>query len=221
MPVKIPKPHIEPLRKLVSMDVAARTRLINAIQAAKAVLDPADLIAQVTNQANLDPSLVNSIIWMLVSMYRAADGDPRQFASDAVDAARAELHELKKDAEEWTAFTRDLETLLACDQSLGVTAKVLSVRREYGNVFCTARILTDIRPVFGPDPSRTPLAAAIVHTLHIAHHEGDSHEDFYVALDCEDLRKLRDQIERAVKKEASLKAVIQETPMKYLASGDQ
>ncbi len=220
MAVKIPKAHKEPLRKLACLDAAARTRLITAMQGAKAVLDPDDLIAQVTKQADLDPSLVDSIIWMLVSMYRNADGDPRQFASDAVDAAKGELEELKKDKEEWAAFTRDLAALLACDESLGVTAKVLSVRREYGNVFCSARILTDIRPVFGPDPSRTPLAAAIVHTLHIAHHEGDSHEDFYVALDAEDLRKLRDQIERAVKKEASLKVIIQETPMKYLTSED-
>lgn len=220
MAVKIPKTYKEPLRKLAGMDAAARARLIKAIQAAKAFLDPDDFIAQVKQEANVDPSSVGSIIWMLVSMYRVADGDPRQFASEVVDAAREELQELKKGAEEWAAFTRDLETLLASDQSLGVTAKVLGVRREYGNVFCIARILTDIRPVFGPDPARTPLAAAIVHTLRITHHAGESHEEFYVALDSEDLRKLRDQIDRAVKKEASLKAVIQETPMTYLTSGD-
>lgn len=220
MAVKIPKAYKEPLRKLASMGAPARARLVAAIQAAKAVLDPDDFIAQVKEATDVDPSSVGSIIWMLVSMYRVADGDPRQFASDAVDAAKEELQELKKDAEEWAAFTRDLATLLACDESLGVTAKVLSVRREYGNVFCSARILTDIRPVFGPDPSRTPLAAAIVRTLHIAHHAGDSHEDFYVALDADDLRKLGDQIDRAVKKEASLKAVIQDTPITYLASGD-
>lgn len=220
MAVKIPKTHHEPLRKMAAMDDAARSRLVTAMQTAKAVLNPEDLIAQVTRETELDHALADSITWMLVSMYRAADGDPRKFAGDVVEAAREALPELKKNAEEWTAFTRDLAALLGCDESLGVTAKVLSVRREYGNVYCSARILTDVRPVFGPDPARAPLAAAIIHMLHISHHEGDSREDFYVALDAEDLRKLRDQVDRALKKEASLKSVIQATKMKYLASED-
>ncbi len=218
MAVKIPKTHKEPLRKLAGMDAASRARLIAAIQAANAALDPDDLIAQVKQEAGVDPSSAGSIISMLVSMYRAADGNPHQFASDAVDAAKEELEGPKKDAEEWAAFTNDLATLLGLDGSLGVTAKVVDVRYEYGSVFCSARILTDIRPVFGSDPARSPLAAAIVHTLRITHHAGESHEDFYVALDAEDLRKLRDQIDRAVKKESSLKAIIEKTPMKYLDS---
>lgn len=220
MAVRIPKAHKEPLRKLAGMDAPARARLIAAIQGARAVLDPEDFIAQVKEAGGVDPSSVGSIIWMLVSLYRAADGAPHQFAGDAVDAAKAELQDLSMNDEEWTALTHDLETLLSCHGSLGVTAKVISVRREYGNVFCTARIMTDIRPVYGPDPSRAPLAAAIVHMLRISHHAGDSHEDFYVALDAEDLRKLRDQIDRAMKKEASLKAVIETTPVKFLALED-
>jgi hypothetical protein len=216
MPIKIPKAHEEPLRELARMDPARRQRLVQAIRSAKAVLDPKDLISLVEHAMDLDGKAVSAIVWMLISMYRAADGAPGGFAKNVGDTARGLFKGPEAETVDWAKLSDDISTVLACHESLGVTAKVLDVRREYANVFCSARILTDVRPVFGPDPTQTPLAAAIVHTVRIAHHTGDSHEDFYVALDSADLRSLRDQIERALKKEASLKGVLGATSLKYL-----
>jgi len=198
MAVKIPIAHREPLRKLAIMSAQSRSELVAAIQDARAVLQPDELIEQVSKAAKLDESVVSPIIWMLISMYRVADGKAHQFAIDTVNAAKETL-ELRTESQPWDTLAYDLETILSANEPLGVTAKVLSVRTEYENVFCTARILTDIRPVFGPDTAQAPLAAAIVHTLHIEHHTGNSHKDFYVAMDDVDLRKLQVLIDRAVK----------------------
>jgi hypothetical protein len=213
MAVKIPKSQLVPLPKLATMDAATRTQLVHAMQSATAVLDPDHLLRQLTATTKLEPTSLESIIRMLTSMYRAANGDPKTFAAEAADATKRVF---ESESIDWAAFGRDLAALLACDDSLGLTAKTWSVRLEYPNVFCSDRILTDIRPVFGRDAAQPPLAAAIIHTLRITHHAAESHEDFYVTLDAADLRKLRDQVDRAFEKESSLKAFVETTQIKYL-----
>lgn len=87
---------------------------------------------------------------------------------------------------------------------------------DYDRVFRDARILTDIRPVFGMDPTAGPLAGIVIHTLRIDYHEAGDHPSFHVALDTGDLRRPWELVERAIKKEASLKTEIEKTSMKYL-----
>jgi hypothetical protein len=78
-----------------------------------------------------------------------------------------------------------------------------------------ARILTDIRPVFGAtdDP---PIAAVVVHTLRLSFFEDNESKEFFISLDAEDLRTLRDQLDRASSKAESLKEVIDKTGIDYV-----
>ncbi len=213
MPVRIPKAHEGPLRELMTMESDMRGGFLEAIRSAKPVIDPSELISVVTSTTQIPEKSVTSIVWMLISMYRAPESSRKGFAAQVVDAAR-DLADT--DDVDWAGFQSDLEQLLGCDESLGVTAKVTDVRREYGHVYCSARILTDIRPVFGEDPTQAPLAGAIVHTLRVTYHETSGHKDFHVALDASDLRELRTLVDRATKKEASLKGEIAKTEMQYL-----
>ncbi len=213
MAVRIPKTHEGPLRDLMTMEPEARNGLIEAIRSAAPVIDPSKLIGLVAGATQIPEKTVAPIVWMLTSMYSASESSRKGFARQVVDAAR-DLG--KPDDVDFEAFQRDLEQLLRCDDSLGVTAKVAEVRREYGHVYCSARILTDIRPVFGEDPAQAPLAGAIVHTLRVTYHETSGHKDFHVALDAADLRELRTLVDRAIKKETSLKGEIAKTGMQYL-----
>lgn len=213
MQIRIPKGYDEPLRRLSAMSGQQRHRLVAAIRNSEAVLDPDGLIQQVKAQVSIDEKTVESIVWLLISMVRAAEGSPDTFAREVVRAAKESLS--LKDADS-AAFEKDLIQLLTSNESLGVTAKVAVLRGEFGRVFCDGRILTDIRPVFGADASMAPRAAAIVHTLRITYHEGDAHNEFFVALDTDDLRQLRSLIDRAIKKEASLVAEVKKTTMRIL-----
>lgn len=213
MQIRIPKGYDEPLRRLWAMSGEQRLRLVAAIRNAKATLHPDDLIKKVTAEAAIDEKTVESIVWLLISMVRAAEGSPDTFAREVVRAAKEQLSLTDADSD---AFEKDLAQLLTSNESLGVTAKVAVLRGEFGRVFCDGRILTDIRPVFGADASMVPLAAAIVHSLRITYHEGDAHNEFFVALDTDDLRQLRALIDRAIKKEASLVAEVKKTTMRIL-----
>lgn len=98
-------------------------------------------------------------------------------------------------------------------KQLFYASKVNGLLTEYGNLFLRARIVTDIRPVFGIRPEEAPEAGVIIHNLHIhyqAHSEGD-HKDFYIALDSKDIQILKAALERAEAKEKSLQQLYEKT----------
>lgn len=101
-------------------------------------------------------------------------------------------------------------------ESLSVPQKVISVLRDHEYMFCKARIITDIRPVFGSDIEQGPTAAVIVHMLKISYHEGDDIKDFYLAMDTGDIQSLRDILDRADAKAKILKPVLENAKVPYL-----
>lgn len=114
--------------------------------------------------------------------------------------------ELKLSDEAEISFSSHIKTLLSID-SLTLAAKTLGLRTEYQKSFCDVRILTDIRPIFGTQINN-PVGAFVGHTLKIEYHEGGEHKDFYVALDHEELGKVRRALDRAESKAAVLKSII-------------
>lgn len=108
-----------------------------------------------------------------------------------------------------------LMELLKVDDSLGVTAKARDVMTEHDHIFCKARILSDIRPVFSDEPDRAS-GAVIIHHLKIGYHQDHKHRDFYVALDTNDLAALKETIARAEKKSAALEAILKQSKVPYL-----
>ena len=97
--------------------------------------------------------------------------------------------------------------------SIQVVAKAYDVLTEHGCTFSSARVLTDVRPVFGEDVEQAPGSAVIVHMLNIDH---GAEENFVVALDITDIQKLIEILERAKKKAESLKSVIASTGVIYI-----
>ena len=105
------------------------------------------------------------------------------------------------------AFKRSLSDLLTADVfSIGTKARALM--QEHERTFCRARILTDIRPVFGAEVRESPKAVVVVHTLRISYHEGSELKDFYLSLDSDDIETLREVLERADSKAKTLESVL-------------
>jgi len=217
MAITIPDSHKGPLKKLALMPPKRRKSLIRALQKAPKLLHVHGLTSRVSEQSGLDENDVSAWIRMLASMYLAFAVLDESFANRVAEAAEGLVRdESPKRRLDRKRFAADLIELLSCHSSLGVTAKALDVRSEYGSVFHSARIITDIRPVFGPDVEGSPLAAAVVHTLRITYRERDSDKDFYVALDARDLHDLRSLVDRATEKEVSLRSQLEKTDMDYL-----
>jgi hypothetical protein len=108
---------------------------------------------------------------------------------------------------------KNLSRILS-DSSLVVAAKALSVATDCPRLFTSARILSDIRPIFGDEASQAPLGAVITHTLRVTYAETGTEKEFFVSLDSRDLATLQDQIKRALQKDSSLRAFVEKSKLK-------
>lgn len=115
------------------------------------------------------------------------------------------------------AFKERLLFLLSNTQ-IYYASKTRELATEYGNVYISSRIVSDIRPVFGMDLDESPKGGIIIHNLHIhykADEEGD-HKDIFLALDSYDIQFLKNIIMRAEKKENALKAILEKSGLANL-----
>ena len=101
-------------------------------------------------------------------------------------------------------------------EELKVVAKAHNVLLEHQCTFSSARIVSDIRPVFGGDVSATPDAAVIVHMLNIIYLHSRRKDSFTLALDEKDIDDLIKVLERARTKGKTLQEVINATGIKYI-----
>jgi hypothetical protein len=108
--------------------------------------------------------------------------------------------------EERVQFEMRLDRLLKIHAVI-LAAKVQRLRLEYPKTFHDAMILTDMRPVFDNTEDR-PVGCVISQTLRIAYHEDGEYKEFHVVLDADDVQAMKEIIQRAETKVASLRATL-------------
>ncbi|HMJ03891.1 MAG TPA: hypothetical protein VK506_13190 [Conexibacter sp.] len=100
--------------------------------------------------------------------------------------------------------------------ALATTAIAIDLQTQHHRNFQGARIFTDLRPVFQEDVDESPSGAVIVETLQIQTWDRDGdRETLFCALDETDLLELRDVVERALKKVATLKRMLDDQGLPY------
>lgn len=95
-------------------------------------------------------------------------------------------------------------TQLLSSPPLAITAKAYDLLTENDTNFQSARVITDIRPVFA-DTSDKPTVALIVHSLRLRVGAYQQLREIYVALDEVDLSRLQDTLARAQTKASTLR----------------
>jgi len=217
--LKIPKRFEQPLSDLIQLPRDTRQQLVEAVRTERGSREPNELAAVASPTTSLDEERMSEIIQMLVSLYVVKENSSlAEVVDDICIAAESSGNEqLRPQDGDWPAFKEDLTALLSADDSLGAIAKAQYLEREHPYVFCTARAVTDIRPVFKQVLRETP-AGMLVHTLKITYHEGDHADtkDFFVALDPRKLKELRRILDRAVEKENALKEFMSSSGMEQL-----
>jgi hypothetical protein len=165
-----------------------------------------------------DTKAINDALAPLYRSMRGGDIEPSQYAKDIADSIREESRDdaaWAQSEEQLTQFKERLIRLLTAP-SLQLIAKAHDVLLEHAQTFSSARILSDIRPVFGDNVEDPPVAAVVVHMLNLAYYQADERREFVVALDTKDIQDLLDICERAKKKTDRLRSVIASTDMTYI-----
>jgi hypothetical protein len=184
-----------------------------------------DLAEQIFSPELLSWDLTKGAILVLVSIYRTVDhrGESKErFLDQDVLPSLESAKVLSEDnrEEEWTKLRRFLLSALSCERSLGTAAKAGPVQTDHDHIFCEARILTDLRPIYHVEVSEDPTAATVIHMLKITHRDNYSHRyDTFFALDSNDLAALQQTIKRATQKEETLRNIMKDTGVVVLKAG--
>jgi hypothetical protein len=207
------------MAKIISLPDDSIEELSEALSKLAPSVDIKGIASEVSgNVRSVSREDVSRIVRTIVSLYVARSHPESSTASvdDFVEGiwealGRSERKELQVPPGEKEHIKARLKRLLDFD-ALNVASKAMNLRHEHERVFCTGRILTDARPVYGSDPKAPPKAAVITHTLKIAYHEGsDEVKEIYVVMGASDIKELRALLDRAESKSTSLRALFDST----------
>jgi len=185
--------------------------LHNALQIASPSLETSELGAQIAKEVpGVSSGDIESILDAVASLYTLRDFfgyDPNTLAEELSEIIRED-----EAFEEYSASARDeliarIRKLLSRGGVLEVVAKAKDLTTTHAKTFVSARIVSDLRPIFADDVTQEPSAISIVHTLKLVYHEGLQHNEFFVALRAADVDNLKKLLDRTVTKSQTLHAM--------------
>lgn len=223
--LRIPDRHKNGLLKLVGLSDNSIKRLTSAIEGLRPKLFPEDLSVEIAIKVpEVLPDDIIEIIKVLVSLLYSGfhhEIPPEELAHDVIEAmGESGIKELQLPPAKQESLRQRLVKLFTIE-SLLIVSKALTVLQSNENTFCGARIVTDVRPVFGSDPGIAPNAAVIVHSLNLNYHHDGQLKDFYIAMDTADIKTLRDVLDRADSKTQSLESILKKSGVTYLDPQDR
>jgi hypothetical protein len=215
----IPEKYKNGVVKLLELSEDSFRQIISAFEGVGPKLFPDDLSSQVISKIKgVSSEDLSEMIATLMSLssYRIYDDSTAEELADQVVQAATEAGLPIKSNKERIAFKDRLIKFFELN-TLYVSAKALGILQSNENLFCTARILTDIRPVFGSDPKVAPTAAVMVHMLDLSYHKKTGEvQHLYIAMDSLDIETLREALDRAEMKTESLKPLIKKAGVEFL-----
>lgn len=213
MSLMIPKeyaPGLAALAALSDSEVFSFTKVLSEIP--DTAHRPKEIAAFVAGRLpEFLPDKVDELVRALHSLYQAraaTEGLIDQFVDDLADAvASSGTQELASVTADRSHFVEKMHKLLSID-GLSFLAKTNLLKAEHERLFHDAKILTDLRPVFHA-PDEAPVDMIVEYTLKIIFHDGTRHHrEIYMAIDAEDIARLKKAIDRAEKKAISLKSLV-------------
>jgi hypothetical protein len=220
MALEIPKDDAGAIAVMRALPSAALEKFISALKDAPPISSPREMAEHISK---LVPSLaveqLTTVLNTLYTLYhiRELSGvESEMFLNDLMRAIKdsPEMRDVAK-GKDLSRLRTLLERLLGIE-ALSVVSKAARLLRDGERLYCGAKVLSDIRPVFGSDPAIKPLGAVLTHTLKVGYHEGSDHREFHVVLDSNDLASLEEAVQRARAKDATLRSVLKSTGLTNL-----
>jgi hypothetical protein len=216
MALNIPEDRIQAIRKIVALSDASAGELEEALKSSEFTPDSDAMAEQIRERVNTIPfDELKDITDALYGLYwvREFSGVSQpQFLSDVIASVRNNT-ELAIDIKAIPSIKTRFKRLLSIE-SLSIISKAIGLQRDGERIYCEAKIISDIRPVFTKDPKHRPVGAVLGHTLKISYHDGTAgHKDFFVVMDRIDLENLKKVVDRAHAKCEALAELLAEVDL--------
>lgn len=213
MPIQIPSRYIPTLNLVRNLHASAVSELVSALESSTISSYPEEMTDRIASSVpNIQREQLEKIVELLYTLYHvreASEVNRNTFLRELVESIREQATP-KISEEELSRIQKRFKHLLSI-KTLESISKAIGLQRDEERLYCSAKILSDIRPVFGEDVKSRPVAATITHSLKISYHENGDHKNFYVVLDEFDLDALEKIIKRAKLKADTLSAVLSDS----------
>jgi uncharacterized protein (DUF1778 family) len=220
--ITVPESAYPAIQSLVNLSAEDFKILLKALEQAKPAAAPHLFWKHVAEHApTISTSTIKMIVNELFSMHLALEDLPistEQFAKFLSDDVFSEQKFPIAEADRDVLKDR-LTKLFELKASLRLTAKASDILTDAQHLFYTAKMLTDIRPVFDEE-GKVIEAAVIVHNLMIHYGDAGDHKNFFVHLDTNDVKELRVVLDRAEEKAKALRSLLQRSEVSYLDVGE-
>lgn len=220
MALQIPKRQRPGLIHLAKLPDPLLEQVTTAIATEPPTPDPEEMAKHIASKLELDFAELKSLIETIYTLNFVAEFSgvsQGRFLNDLVQSLRTEEFE-----EIGTLGSGDLRARFKAVleiQNAALLAKALTLQRDGERLYCEAKILTDVRPVFREDVAEKPTGAVITHSLKLGYHERrGEHSELYVVLESADLDALEGVIKRAKAKEATLRKTLDDAGIVDLTS---
>jgi hypothetical protein len=205
--LRVPEQNYPALRELKGLSPDERKLMIKMLKEGTPTLSLESLTRGLADSSGIAHERARRIVDFLVSLNGAREfldlevGEfVKQFQTAIEDAGQEDLR-----PDDWDEFSDTIRSALSGDGALALSAKAIFLLRDHNNIFASARVMTDLRPIFRSDVAIEPAAFLAVHTLKLSYDTSSGVDDFYVAMDRTDVTKMIDLLQRALEKEASLR----------------
>lgn len=179
------------------------------------ILLPDRLLDELKKQLSEDEAelLLSQVLWlsMLVRVSESKSVDVMKALRDAVDSPDRQA--------EWDSIAVSMQGLID-STPIRLVTKAMELSYDYANLLRKARIITDLRPLFDDEGEKVE-GGVVTHTLRVAYLSDDGGHEVSLALDLQDVKKLREQCDRAIIKANSIRdEFVQSTKKPCLISGE-
>jgi len=219
VPLTIPEEHHAAIGKIIKLTDASVRELISAISAVKIKSSASEMTELIRPQVtSIPPGDLAEIVDTIYALYHVrefSEVSRDTFLSDIVTTIKDLAPEIGSKALELAKLRRRFRQLLDIS-TLNALAKAIELQRDGERIFCSARIVSDIRPVFGDNVKERPGSAVIRHTLGLSYHQDGDHREFFAILDEADLVALSDVIIRAMEKGETLAKFLKQSGISRL-----
>jgi hypothetical protein len=215
MPLRIPQTQKEAFKAFMELPDKEADSILRALEVADPAISVDSLAKSILPNVGLGIGALRKFISVAGSLYLARDQQGVTAAQLADAAASAAMNEgllTSDESEKASKLKERVAKFLALDRSLGVSAKATLLLVRHKNPLSSARIFTDVRPVFTGDVP-VPQAAVCFHTLELITNTDGRRSSYYAALDSADLMSLKKVVDRAIQKEKAIRQAMKTLPL--------
>ncbi len=202
--IRIPEEHQQSFVAISMLSDSVVTELFSILETVPLALEQKSAVEKALNNSTYDfPTNVFDIVNVLFSIYSAlayTNKTIEVFVTDIVESIdNIQIEGYTYTSKEKGNLRKNLTTLLSIS-SISTVSKATGVLFDCENILRNARILTDIRPIFGYGEDDSILASVIVQTLKLEFVKDDEEKEFFINLDEQDIDNLIGILQRAKRK---------------------